>query len=75
MRTGATSFLGLSMICTHQGCTTEITRNEFHCPCHNSQFRNDGTVIKGPDIPSPPITALLRLQTSYNAATDELTIS
>lgn len=74
MRTGPTSFLGLSMICTHQGCTTNIVQNGFRCPCHNSQFASDGSVIKGPDVPSPPIAPLVRLQTSYNAATDMLTI-
>ena len=38
VRTGATTFLGLSRICTHQGCDTDVRNNRFECPCHGSIF-------------------------------------
>jgi len=70
VRTGAASFLGLSTICTHQGCDAAVTTsNIIECPCHGSQFSNDGSVIRG-----PAATSLAQLATSYNAQTDELTI-
>lgn len=48
MRTGPSSFVAFSRICTHEGCITQVQNNEFDCPCHGSRFRNDGTVIVGP---------------------------
>jgi Rieske Fe-S protein len=59
------------MICTHEQCDTEITSaNIFHCPCHDSRFANDGSVING-----PAASPLAHLQTTYNQATDELTVA
>lgn len=39
-----------SPVCTHLGCQVAWngTRQEFVCPCHNSVFKNDGTVVSGP---------------------------
>jgi menaquinol-cytochrome c reductase iron-sulfur subunit len=36
--------------CTHLGCAVhwEDNKNEFLCPCHNSQFDIQGKVISGP---------------------------
>jgi Rieske Fe-S protein len=72
-RTSATppEFLALSTICTHQGCDAAVAAgNVIDCPCHNSRFASDGTVINGPaTVPLP------RLGTSYDAQTDELTIT
>jgi Rieske Fe-S protein len=75
-RIDASSFLGLSLICTHQGCDAAVTSaNKVVCPCHGSQFTNDGTVINGPDgAPASSIQPLAQLPTAYNAQTDELTI-
>jgi cytochrome b6-f complex iron-sulfur subunit len=70
VRTDATTILGLSMICTHQQCTTSISANQFICPCHGSRYASDGTVIDG-----PAVNPLAHLQTSYNPFTDILTIS
>ena len=71
VRTSATTFLGLSMICTHEQCDTEVASNNiFHCPCHDSRYRNDGSVINGPA--TAPLT---QLQTTYNPTTDELTVA
>jgi Rieske Fe-S protein len=75
-RNGDGSFLGLSLICTHQGCDAGVTNaNIVECPCHGSRFQSDGTVINGPDnSPANTISPLSHLATSYNAQTDELTI-
>lgn len=75
VRTSATTFLGLSRVCTHQGCLTDIRNNRFECPCHGSVFSNDGSVVRGPDIASPPITPLEKLATTYNAAANTVTIA
>jgi|SRR5690242_1880645 len=57
------SFVALSAICTHQGCTVGYSPNQnmFVCPCHGSEFNIDGTVIQGP-APS----ALQRFQVSVS---------
>ena len=72
MRTGPASFLALSTICTHQGCEADVVNNGTMvlCPCHESRFDKNGNVLDG-----PAETPLLTLQTSYNAQTDELTIT
>src|SRR5579883_3435517 len=41
VRTGPTSFVGLSKICTHEGCETAVVNNELQCPCHGSIFAAD----------------------------------
>lgn len=75
-RTGASTFRALSTICTHQGCDAAVTTgNIIECPCHQSRFNVDGTVINGPDgAPASSIRSLPVLPTTYNAQTDELTI-
>lgn len=68
-RTGATTFDAYSMVCTHQGCLTELTSNMFFCPCHGSEFDSSGQVLRGPA--SRPLG---QYTTSYDATTDILTI-
>jgi cytochrome b6-f complex iron-sulfur subunit len=77
VRTSATEFLGLSRVCTHQGCLTDIdtNSNQFQCPCHGSVFSNDGSVIRGPNIASPPIGPLEKLTTTYNQAAGTVTVA
>jgi cytochrome b6-f complex iron-sulfur subunit len=50
-------FYCISAVCTHLGCTVQMVRTgsgqnqqdfEFHCPCHGSKFRADGTRYAGP---------------------------
>ncbi|GFO61918.1 cytochrome b6 [Geomonas silvestris] len=42
----------LSLICTHLGCTVNVTPGDIVCPCHGSSFDRDGRVLKGPaDLP------------------------
>lgn len=44
----------LSLICTHLGCTLNVTSRQLSCPCHGSTFDRHGQVTKGPaDQPLP----------------------
>jgi cytochrome b6-f complex iron-sulfur subunit len=74
-RTGAASFLALSTTCTHEGTRIDIVNNalSFECPNHGSRFDSDGNVTRGPNA-SGTVTRLPILATTYNAATDILTI-
>jgi len=44
------SFVALSLICTHQQCTVNYDSgdNDFKCPCHGSQYSITGAVTQGP---------------------------
>jgi cytochrome b6-f complex iron-sulfur subunit len=68
-RTGAATFAAYSMVCTHQGCLTQLSSNMFFCPCHGAEFDSSGQVIRGPA--SRPLG---QYTTSYDATTDTLTI-
>ncbi|TAK58129.1 MAG: ubiquinol-cytochrome c reductase iron-sulfur subunit [Bacteroidetes bacterium] len=41
-------FAAISVTCTHLGCTVRTSDAGFECPCHGSQFDNDGLVTGGP---------------------------
>ena len=41
-------FAAVSLTCTHLGCTVRTSDAGFECPCHGSQFDNDGVVTGGP---------------------------
>jgi Rieske Fe-S protein len=48
----------LSSQCTHLGCRiSESSEGILRCPCHGSEFAEDGTVVKG-----PAVKALKRLE-------------
>ncbi|MBW4055933.1 MAG: Rieske (2Fe-2S) protein [Proteobacteria bacterium] len=47
MREG-NSFIALSLVCTHLGCTVSVTPEGITCPCHGSRFDRLGTVLSGP---------------------------
>ena len=36
------------MTCTHQGCELNIGGSMYTCPCHGSEFSNEGKVLQGP---------------------------
>ena len=38
----------LSLVCTHLGCTVNVTPDRLVCPCHGSVFDRDGKVLEGP---------------------------
>ncbi len=49
----ANQFYAMSAICTHLGFTVQPEASgagttEFHCPCHGSRYRDDGTNYAGP---------------------------
>ena len=48
VRQGDGTYLGLSPICTHQGCTVQISGQFLECPCHGSMYTRDGLVVRGP---------------------------
>lgn len=41
---------GLNAVCTHLGCVVpwNTSANKFICPCHGSQYNNEGKVVRGP---------------------------
>lgn len=50
IRSSDTAVVALSAICTHAGCSMNFDAASaiIDCPCHGSQFGEDGRVIKGP---------------------------
>jgi cytochrome b6-f complex iron-sulfur subunit len=75
VRTGPTTFLGLSKICTHQGCDTELRNNQLECPCHGSLFSANGSVLRGPNISSPPIAPLQQLAATFDSVANTVTVA
>ncbi len=41
-------FSAISSTCTHLGCIVKKTEIGFDCPCHGSQFDQDGVAVSGP---------------------------
>jgi cytochrome b6-f complex iron-sulfur subunit len=41
---------GVNAVCTHLGCVVpwNAAENKFLCPCHGSQYNNQGKVVRGP---------------------------
>lgn len=42
------SFVAVSPICTHRGCTVDVSGARLVCPCHGSTYDREGRVLKGP---------------------------
>lgn len=38
----------ISLVCTHLGCTVNRVATGFQCPCHGSQYDEEGVVVGGP---------------------------
>jgi Rieske Fe-S protein len=74
-RTGATTFRGLSRICTHEQCDTDVRNNRFECPCHGSIFAADGSVIRGPSVASAQIAPLSPLDVTFDATAGTITVA
>jgi Rieske Fe-S protein len=69
MRTGDSTFVGLSMICTHEQCLTSISSTGFDCPCHGSRYDTSGSVLNGPAArPLHPLTV------AYDPAAGTITV-
>jgi len=75
IRTGASTFRALSRICTHEQCDVDVRNNRFECPCHGSTYAADGSVIRGPNVSSAPITALRNLAVTVDQAAGTLTVA
>lgn len=71
IKTASETFLALSMVCTHQGCTVDYVSSSkiFDCPCHDSQFEQNGTVRKGPAARN-----LDTYRTEYKSDTNQVSI-
>lgn len=69
VRTGADTYLALSLVCPHQGATVGVSGSGFLCPRHGARFSLNGTWTGG-----QPTTNLRSYQTSYDQATGTLTI-
>ena len=70
-RLGPSTFDAFSMACTHEGTLLNIVDGQrFDCPAHGSRFDANGAVVNG-----PAERPLMRLVTSYDPVTDELTIN
>ncbi|PON66960.1 Rieske iron-sulfur protein [Trema orientale] len=41
---------GINAVCTHLGCVVpwNAAENKFICPCHGSQYNDQGRVVRGP---------------------------
>jgi Rieske Fe-S protein len=54
----------LSVTCPHAGCPVEFkpATGSFLCPCHDSQFKADGTLVPGAKSPSPRAMDSLQVQ-------------
>ena len=68
------AFLALSVVCTHQGCITNIEGNAFVCPCHDAHYDSNGSVTQQPQGTGGTATQLQKYNTSYDAVSDTLTI-
>jgi cytochrome b6-f complex iron-sulfur subunit len=68
-RTGQSTFVALTAICTHEQCTvTGFQNSQYVCPCHGSQYSTTGAVVMG-----PATRALQQFSTQFASPT--LTIS
>lgn len=41
-------FTAVSPICTHRGCTVDVSGARLVCPCHGSTYDRAGQVLRGP---------------------------
>jgi cytochrome b6-f complex iron-sulfur subunit len=71
VRTGATTFIALSAVCTHEACTLLYSSDmTLRCRCHGSAFTLDGTATIG------PATVPLKVYTTaFDETTNILTIT
>ena len=42
------TFVAVSPVCKHLGCTVSIDADRLVCPCHGSMYARDGALLRGP---------------------------
>jgi len=54
IRSGQSTYVALSRICTHRGCNVGYNpgAKDFECPCHGGIYDLNGNVVSGPP-PAP----------------------
>jgi Rieske Fe-S protein len=72
IRTSDDTFITLSAVCTHSGCTVRFSaaREQIECPCHGSTFALDGAVTHG-----PAASPLAQFATTLDAAARVVTVT
>ncbi len=72
VREDDTTFVTLSAVCTHAGCSVRYIAagDSFSCPCHGSGYAIDGSVTNGPA--ARPLT---QYDNSFDDAGQLLTIN
>ena len=70
VRTGAATFIALSLVCTHQGSTVNIIGAGFLCPNHRARFSSTG-VWQGGQV----TTNLRSLPASFDAGAGTVSIT
>ncbi|MEX2531041.1 MAG: Rieske 2Fe-2S domain-containing protein [Gemmatimonadota bacterium] len=45
---GEERFTAVLTLCMHQGCTAAPQGSRIVCPCHGSEYAQDGTLLRGP---------------------------
>lgn len=70
VRTGASTFQALSMVCTHQGFTIDIAGSGFICPNHGAQYSKSGAWIGG-----QPASQLQLFGSTYDAVAGTVVIT
>src|SRR5581483_4562480 len=68
-RTGTSTFVAYSLVCTHQGTTIAQSSVGWTCPNHGAEFSSTGALILG-----PATTALTSFPCTYNATAGTVTI-
>lgn len=69
VRTGASTFIALSMACPHEGSTIDATTTGFTCPRHGARFDLNGTWLGGQRTSS-----LRSYATRYDAGAGTVTV-
>jgi Rieske Fe-S protein len=65
---------GINAVCTHLGCVVpwNSAENKFICPCHGSQYNNQGKVVRGP---APLVKTNSPISSNWKSATDFVALS
>jgi Rieske Fe-S protein len=64
LRRAGSGVQALNVTCPHAGCPVEFKggTGSFLCPCHDSKFNLDGTLVAGARSPSPRAMDILEAE-------------